>query len=41
MIGLGLEKKSVRRNVPDGLHGAMRGPAHGVFGMGMGSRYIA
>ncbi len=43
MIGMGLEKKSGRRSVPDGLQGALRGPGHGVFGLGMGlgSRYIA
>jgi DNA-binding response OmpR family regulator len=39
MISMGLEKKASRRSVPDGLQTAMRGPQHGVFGMG--SRYIA
>jgi DNA-binding response OmpR family regulator len=39
MIGMGVEKKSNRLSVPDGLQGVMRGPDHGVFGMG--SRYIA
>jgi DNA-binding response OmpR family regulator len=39
MIGMGLHKKTAGMKVPDGLQGALRGPAHGVFGMG--SRYIA
>ena len=41
MIGMGLEKKTSALRVSEGLQGSMRGPDHGVFGLGLGSRYIA
>jgi DNA-binding response OmpR family regulator len=39
MIGMGLERKPSRANVPDGLQGSLRGQTDGVFGVG--NRYVA